>query len=298
MAKPPAMLPKVMILPPPQCPSWFREESDDLLYLGWGQRMFHEHRIPITRHPGWAYLVVLAGRPQLTLMDRLIDAPTGTLFLKGPDCASTWTDAPNQTSKILSWIWCEGPTPATPKTLLRMGRADRDVLTRLDQLHHDSRREVAISDRHSGVALKSIRQTLDVEFMRVLHRDPKLAVAERQVTWAVRWMQQHLENRQPVKALCEYLDIAAADLTVLFVKQVKQTPFTYFQNLRMERARSLLLDGQQAKTVARALGYKHPNDLSRAFQRHFGHSIRTELADAIIEAADGQSAEKGRVMQR
>jgi AraC-like DNA-binding protein len=271
---------RAMILPPPDRPSWLQDNNDDLLYLGWGRRFYYRQPIPVTGHIGWAYLVVVSGRPRLALSDREIPAPAGTLFQVGPDCATGWVDNPGRTCRILSWIWRNNPPGASRLNVLRSGFVDRDALARLEQLHRDSRREVAMSDQHSNDALRGLRAVLDVEYARALQGEPRPALAERQLAWAVNWMHQHLDSGHPVQALREYLDMTRAELGLLFRGGTSMSPHGYFQMLRMERAYALLLEGQQAKSVARSLGYGHPNDLSRAFQRYFGCAIREKLANA------------------
>lgn len=50
------------------------------------------------------------------------------------------------------------------------------------------------------------------------------------------------------------------------------TVFGYIHHLRMEKARKLLLEGEQVSTVAYLLGYNSPNNFSTAFRKRFGVS--------------------------
>ncbi|MBC9912599.1 helix-turn-helix domain-containing protein [Chitinophaga varians] len=50
------------------------------------------------------------------------------------------------------------------------------------------------------------------------------------------------------------------------------TVFGYIHHLRMEKARKLLLEGEQVSTVAYLLGYTTPNNFSTAFRKRFGIS--------------------------
>lgn len=50
------------------------------------------------------------------------------------------------------------------------------------------------------------------------------------------------------------------------------TVFGYIHHLRMEKARKMLLEGEQVSTVAYLLGYTSPNNFSTAFRKKFGVS--------------------------
>ncbi|MGN7822976.1 helix-turn-helix transcriptional regulator [Chitinophaga sp. 22536] len=52
----------------------------------------------------------------------------------------------------------------------------------------------------------------------------------------------------------------------------QRVPAGYIHHLRMEKARKLLLEGEQVSTVAYLLGYNTPNNFSIAFRKRFGIS--------------------------
>ena len=64
-----SLLPKALHLPPPGRPRWVCPESAqlDLLYLAWGHRQYGQNPIPVSRHPGWHYVLVNRGKPTLIL---------------------------------------------------------------------------------------------------------------------------------------------------------------------------------------------------------------------------------------
>ncbi len=62
-------------------------------------------------------------------------------------------------------------------------------------------------------------------------------------------------------------------LITTFKKVFGRSIFDYLQELRMDHARELLLEGDvQITEVARILKYKNPNHFSSAFKKHFGVS--------------------------
>ena len=58
----------------------------------------------------------------------------------------------------------------------------------------------------------------------------------------------------------------------LFVKRYGRAPFQYLTGLRMDRARSLLLEGRSATEAALCVGYADVYSFSRAYKRRFGHA--------------------------
>lgn len=87
------------------------------------------------------------------------------------------------------------------------------------------------------------------------------------------WMMAHLDSREPVARLCDYLNLSQSSLYRRYRQEVGRSPLERFQQLRMDEAKRLLsLGGTTVKEVAFHLGYAHFNDLSRAYRKHFGKS--------------------------
>jgi len=265
--------PRLLQLPEEGRPNWFAEDGPELLYLGWGERAYGEHPIPVARHTGWSYLVIVSGRPRLVLAEREIALRAGDLFIMHPDCASGWSDASGGRSCVLSWNWKSGPGKALEigDDSPLLGRANRAALERLQQLHVHCRMEVAAPDEFTPAALAALHASVNVEFARAFSRKPKRPERRLQLELAWQWLRRNLHVARPVERLCAYLEVSPATLHRLFVKATRQSPAEQFHRLRMESARNLLQNGTMpVKEVAYALGYKHPNDFSRAFARYFG----------------------------
>lgn len=89
--------------------------------------------------------------------------------------------------------------------------------------------------------------------------------------FAISWLSQNMAQRRPVSALCEYLQISPGTLNRLFQAHLHESVAAYFLRIRMERARQLLETGQATiKETAFAMGFKHPNDFTRAFKKFCG----------------------------
>lgn len=87
------------------------------------------------------------------------------------------------------------------------------------------------------------------------------------------WMTAHLDSKEPVARLCDYLNISQSSLYRRFREEAGLSPLERFQQLRMNEAKRLLAGGgATVKEIAFHLGYCHFNDLSRAYRKHFGRS--------------------------
>ena len=80
-------------------------------------------------------------------------------------------------------------------------------------------------------------------------------------------MMNNLSIHTPVPALCDYLGMSPSALHRFFRSQAGLSPGAYFRKLKWKEARRLVeKEGWQVKAAAYHLGYRHPNDLSRALK--------------------------------
>lgn len=279
-------LPKALYLPPPGRPRWVcpRNAQLDLLYLAWGHRQYGVNPIPVSRHPGWHYGLVTRGNPRLMLENEEQELETGDFFVIDPDCASGWADDRDGVSDLLIWIWRTGPrcadiAPASGKH--RQWSIGTRLWNRLEQLHALCRQEVERPDELTRLAIEQLHLAIDVTIARLVQRKIPAPEPSVRMELAVRWMAQNLAKANPVAPLCDYLQISPATLTRLFQAHHGESPALYHQRLRMARAQELLETNRfSIKEIAYALGYKHPNDFSRAFKQFTGKTPRSARDDS------------------
>jgi len=154
-------------------------------------------------------------------------------------------------------------------------RVDEEARTRLESMHAACRREVNHPDRLTMQTLQSYRALLDIEFARAAGVGPTQSDSRSRVALAVRWMEQHLDLANPIFLLCDYLQVSPSTLNRNFLEVIDESPSAHYHRLRMQRARALLKQsGLAIKEIAFQLGYKHPNDFSRAYKAYHGTSAR------------------------
>ncbi len=93
------------------------------------------------------------------------------------------------------------------------------------------------------------------------------------------WIPAHLAEDLSIEALAFQAHMTPRTLCRLFKQEVGMGPGRYVEQVRLEAARSLLLDGRASvATTARLTGFGHPENLRRTFQKHFSVSP-SELAE-------------------
>lgn len=259
-------IPKGTVIPPAGRPSWGGGDDLPLLYLGWGLRDFS--RDPLVTHydVGTNYYLLLRGEFLVTAGEttRIVRGPSALLF--PPDFAFGITQTRQETVEVLVWIWQGLPVL---EELRPAADGFRELALRpesveaLSGLHARCRDEVALADGRVPRTLAALRELLEVGILRGSHAAP----AEEEVRWklARAWMAGNLAIHAPVPALCDYLRMSPSTLHRFFRARTGISPGAYFRQVKAaEAARLIREEGWQVKAAAYHLGYRHPNDLSRA----------------------------------
>ena len=252
-------------------------DSDaSLRYLAWGGRDFEAQPIPVSRHDGWVCVVIEEGSPILRAASVSRRLTPGTLALIGPDCAFGWKPSGAGSCRILLWMWNGFSDPtlaAEPCSGLRVRMLDVAGRKSFRLIHDVCRREV-LRGEPSAAYIEGCRLIFEETLRReVLDSDTDSAQISDLVLQADAWMAAHLDSKEPVARLCDYLNISQSSLYRRFRKEAGISPLERFQQLRMTEAKRLLAGGgSTVKEIAFDLGYAHFNDLSRAYRKHFGKS--------------------------
>jgi len=265
-----------LYLPAPGSPHWLPggPPPGGLLYLGWGRRFYGRHPIPLRLHHGWTCMVVLSGQPIFLAADRRHRTRRGSVILAGPDVPYGWEDQRSATSTHLVWIWAQSPVIGdrlTAKTCW-LRSAENDLLSEIEDLHRQTRREIQRSDEFSPAALGALKVLLDGTLARC-GRAPRATGAQGQqrLQLAEQWMRRHLDIRAPAAALADYLGLSAMGLHRLFRQSAGLSPGRAFLEIKMREAAVLLRRPETSvKETALALGYRHPGDFTRAYAKFHG----------------------------
>lgn len=83
------------------------------------------------------------------------------------------------------------------------------------------------------------------------------------------WMLAHPQADMSVEALAERAGMSARHLTRRFSATFGESPARYVERIRLDQARTLLLQGLRVEQVAAATGFKGADSFRRAFERRF-----------------------------
>ena len=96
--------------------------------------------------------------------------------------------------------------------------------------------------------------------------------AHSRIADALRYISENYDNPsltvQKIAANCYISEIY---LRKLFEKEGLEPPFAVLTEIRMSRARELLLEKRPVKEIALSVGYSDVYQFSRAYKKHFGH---------------------------
>lgn len=269
--------PHKLIPPSERYPKWSGNAGEQLVYLGWGERNFTREPIPVHSNPGWTYWILTEGRVEITFDDATRRFAAGEGFICGPNCPFGFPLQEDATStRLLIWIWNETPSSGidVPTDQLHYLRFSQDQLRLLNTLHEQTRIEILEDSPDQSKVLQHIHALLDLVFQRARkNKDRKPDAIE--IRNARQWMLNNLCSSTPVANLARYLNLSPMTLHRKFVEEIGEPPGKHFQRLKMSRCEELLaMESYSIKRVAYEMGYKHPQDFSRAYKNYFGHSPR------------------------
>jgi len=270
--------PKRLYLPKADRSFWRCEQpaKSSLLYLAWGYRDFHRERIPVSCHEGAVCVLIQEGCPTLILDGTPLRMPAGTLALIGPDCPFGWSQSGKGPCRFLLWMWrciTDRDLREASGSGHRVGMLNRKERKPMALLHDLCRREVLHPQTPDPGYIEGCRMIFEATLKRAFQDgtdpQPQASLLSEQVQ---SWMCAHLDSKEPIARLCDYLNLSQSTLYRLFTAEVGMSPSTRFHQLKMQKANELLVGTRLSiKEIAFQLGYEHFNDFSRAYRKHFGH---------------------------
>ncbi|BAN46174.1 GlxA family transcriptional regulator [Metapseudomonas resinovorans] len=202
-------------------------------------------------------------------------------LLKGYRCTLHWEDIEQVKDKFPGIIisnqlfeldrdryTCSGGTAAMDMTLQLVAREPGgvEIATRAAEL--------LLCDRMRGAR----------EQQRVPLRQ-KLGHAQPKLSQIVAIMEANLEEPLELEELAQLNEVSVRQLERLFHKYLERTPSQYYLELRLNRARDLLLRSEsQVRDIALACGFASPAHFSKCYSRFFGHSPRGERKQRPLHA--------------
>lgn len=162
------------------------------------------------------------------------------------------------------------------------GTASADMM--LHMITEDQGRDLAamVVDQ---LVLTPLRSQTDEQRLSVPAR---MGVRHPKLTTVIHMMEENIEEPISPSVLAEDVGMSTRQLERLFRRYLNRSPKRYYMELRLQRARNLLLQTDMAViNVALACGFTSPSHFSKCYRSHFDRTPYRERGVAEAAAAEG-----------
>lgn len=122
-----------------------------------------------------------------------------------------------------------------------------------------------------GLKREIIYRMLNGPYGRQLYQNVVLDQQDRGISKAIAWLKDHYDQPIKVEELAQATNMSVSSLHHRFKAVTNIGPMQYQKQLRLQQARSLLLNGEvDATTAAYKVGYESASQFSREYRRLFG----------------------------
>ena len=120
-------------------------------------------------------------------------------------------------------------------------------------------------------ALNFCSRVLTGAYGRQLYQNIVLDQQDRGISKAIAWLKEHYDQPVKVEELAQATNMSVSSLHHRFKAVTAMGPMQYQKQLRLQQARTLLLNGEvDATTAAYRVGYESASQFSREYRRLFG----------------------------
>ena len=151
------------------------------------------------------------------------------------------------------------------------GTAPLDLMLNLIRLKHGPRISQQVSEQF---VLERVR---DAEDRQVVPLRARLGSSHRGMIEVARLMEEHIEKPLSLKDIARSTGLSRRQIERLFRRHLDCVPKRYYLELRLRRARELLLQtAMPIMDVTTSCGFKSPPHFSRCYRTLFGHPPSAE----------------------
>jgi transcriptional regulator GlxA family with amidase domain len=145
------------------------------------------------------------------------------------------------------------------------GTATADLMLQLISDSHGRELSVAVADQ---MVYNTVREATAAQKVSLQSRN---GMRNLHIATAIAWMEQHLEDPVSPAVIARDLGISIRQLERLFGKYLNTSPKKYYMDMRLDRARHLLVQTEMSIIeVAIACGFESAGHFSRVYRRAFG----------------------------
>ncbi|MDA3962611.1 MAG: AraC family transcriptional regulator [Planctomycetota bacterium] len=264
----------------------------ELTVLGKGTYQPRKPQRQGVRHNGefWRIGYLSMGRAEWYGAERMYPLATGWLFVVPPGAEFSGIDHVIDRCETF-WIGIDGQRldkllPGSEALFKRLAKLDQHAFpgdhdltpyfARLDD-------EVRLQDRSRESQIRAALSYILAETVRLGEAAPPLAVTSRErklantvksgiplVDKAAKRIAKDLSQIPYIETVAMELGVTRVHLHRLFKQHVGISPMAYIQQLRLDRARELLLKGDHVSDISLAVGFATTGELRRLFKQALG----------------------------
>lgn len=150
------------------------------------------------------------------------------------------------------------------------GTAAADLMLHLIGAQHGARLSTEVADQ---MVYNAVREGTAAQRVSLQSRH---GMRNAQLMRAIGIMEANIEEPLSRSSVAKQLNISTRQLERLFGKYLNSTPAHYFLELRLHRARNLLVQTEHSVTeIAVACGFRSSSHFTKAFRAHFGRPPRS-----------------------
>lgn len=193
-------------------------------------------------------------------------------LLDGKSCAIHWAYH-DTISEEFPEIFLRRSVYVSDETIVSAagGPAAADLMLLLIAETHGFELAGAIADQ---MVYNAVRSGLSEQRLSFAAR---FGMRNRKIIRAFKIMENHVEDRLNTSQIADQLGITVRQLQRLFNQFVGKSPARAYAEIRLDRARNLLLQTEMSVTeVSVACGFGSASNFSRSYRDHFGHSPKSE----------------------
>ena len=145
------------------------------------------------------------------------------------------------------------------------GTATADLMLHLVEQDHGHDLSVAVADQ---MVYNAVRNATSAQRVSLQSRN---GMRNAHLARAITLMQAQLDEPVPPSTIAQELGISTRQLERLFGKYLNSTPKKYYMEMRLDRARHLLVQTEMSVIdIAIACGFQSPGHFSRVFRTAYG----------------------------
>lgn len=172
------------------------------------------------------------------------------------------------------------PKIIEPESVIITARADEklfETLLRLLQtISHPLEMDVLKQNIEEELYFRLISQTNEDEkdvLVNLLANKGKV----HQIAKAVEFINQHIEHNCTIEELSATVNMSPSGFQKKFKEVMHISPIQYAKQVKLNKAKSLILDGTTVSQALIKVGYNNAGQFSREYKRHFGLPPSEEL---------------------